>query len=541
MKRTLVLVAGALLLTRVAFAAAPTDAEIHKTLRERLSGQTGIGIVVGVIDADGRRVIADGALDDKKALNGGTLFEIGSATKVFTSLLLIEAVRRGEVALTDPVAKLLPADVKVPERGGKKITLEDLATHTSGLPRLPTNMSPADPADPYADYTVKKLYEFLSSYQLTRDIGSQYEYSNLGAGLLGHALSRRAGVDYETLVRTRITAPLGMKETAITLPPALKQRLATGHDVSGKPVSNWDLSALAGAGAIRSTANDLLEFIAAELGYTKTPLEAAMAAQLAVRRPTGTKRLTIALGWHITSMPDGQELIWHNGGTGGYRSFIGFDLKKRTGVVVLTNISTAEGVDDIGREILAPSLAPKVAVDPKILERYVGRYALTPSFILTITRNDTRLFVQATGQPKFELAAQDERNFVLKAVDARITFGDDQLILHQNGADRPAKRIAGDVPAPKERKEVAVDPVILERYVGRYELAPTFIIAITRDGSHLFAQPTAQPKFEIFGEDDHNFFFKVVDAQITFETDAQGRATKLILHQNGDHPGKRIE
>jgi D-alanyl-D-alanine-carboxypeptidase/D-alanyl-D-alanine-endopeptidase len=545
MKRILSLSAGMLLLARVASAGAPPDAEIRKIIHDRLSGQTSIGIVVGVIDADGRRVIADGVLDagDKRTLNGDTVFEIGSVTKVFTSLLLADAVQRGEVALTDPVAKFLPADVRVPERGGKKITLLDLATHTSGLPRMPAN-GRFDGPNPYATYTEKQLYEFLSGYQLPRDIGSKYEYSNLGGGLLGNALSRRAGMDYETLLRTRITAPLGMKSTTITLSDALKQRLAPGHDVSGTRVSNWDLGALAGAGAIRSTANDLLEFLAAELGYTKSPLAASMAAQLVPRLPTGAPALSIVLGWHVFLTPAGNEILLHNGATGGYRTFVGFERNKRVGVVVLTNIST--DVDDLAHQILDPSQAPKIAqasrlVDPRVIEGYVGRYALTPSFIITVTHSGGRLFAQATGQQKFELAAEDDRNFALKGVDARITFEKDQLILHQNGADQRAKRLAADAPMPKERKEVAIDPAILDRYAGTYALAPTFSIVITREGNHLFGQPTGQPKSELFAEDEHNFFLKVVDAQITFETDAQGRATRLILHQNGDHPGKRIE
>jgi len=393
MKRILSLAAGVLFFAHSALAGAPPDADIRKIIHDRLAGQTSIAIVVGVIDADGRRVIADGVLDagDKRPLNGDTLFEIGSVTKVFTSLLLADAVHRGELALTDPVAKFLPPDVKVPERGGKKITLQDLATHTSGLPMMPANITVTDAANPYASYTEKELYEFLSGYQLTRDIGSQFDYSNLGGGLLGNALSRRAGMDYEALVRTRITAPLKMKSTAITLSEGLKQRLAPGHDASGTRVSNWDLGALAGAGAIRSTANDLLEFLAAELGYTKSPLASAMAAQLVPRRPTGTPALAIALGWLISTSPAGNDVVWHNGGTGGYRTFVGFEPKKRVGVVVLTNTSTS--VDDLGLELLDPSLSPKTAqtpavtVDPKILETYVGRYALTPSFILTITRD----------------------------------------------------------------------------------------------------------------------------------------------------------
>ena len=170
------------------------------------------------------------AKDDPRPLNGDTLYEIGSITKVFTSLILADAVERGEVALTDPVAKFLPEKVKVPERGGRSITLQDLATHTSGLPRMPTNFSPKDPGNPFADYSVENMYAFLGGYQLTRDIGSQYEYSNLGAGLLGHALTLRTrSTDYESLVHARVLAPLDMTSTAVTLSPSMKSRLAAGH------------------------------------------------------------------------------------------------------------------------------------------------------------------------------------------------------------------------------------------------------------------------------------------------------------------------
>jgi len=175
----------------------PSDDEIRALLRQRIDEQhRGVGIVVGVIGPTERRVVSWGTFDGgAKKVAGDTIFEIGSVTKVFTSLLLADAVARGEVALDDPVSKFLPANVKVPERGGKKITLLDLATHTSGLPSTPNNLVPKDPSNLYADYTVGQLYDFLSSYTLPRDIGSQYEYSNLGVGLLGIALARRVGMD----------------------------------------------------------------------------------------------------------------------------------------------------------------------------------------------------------------------------------------------------------------------------------------------------------------------------------------------------------
>jgi serine-type D-Ala-D-Ala carboxypeptidase/endopeptidase len=436
----------------------PPDSEIRKILAERIDVEhQGVGIVVGVIDANGRRIVACGKLNqgDPRPLNGDTIFEIGSVTKVFTSLLLEDMVERGEVALNDPVAKYLPAGVKMPERDGRQITLVDLSTHTSGLPRLPSNLHPKDPSNPYADYTVAQLYQFLSTYQLPRDPGSQFEYSNLGGGLLGHVLALRAGMSYEALVHARITGPLGLKSTAITLTPEMKERLAVGHNAQLKPVENWDLPTLAGAGALRSDADDMLTFVGANLGYVKSPLAHAMAAMLDVRRPTGSAGLgEIALGWLVTKRGDA-EIVWHNGGTGGYRSFIGYNRKTRVGIVVLSNTFTATGVDDIGMHLLDPQSpllpAPKehkeVAIDPKLLDGYVGRYEMSPAFILTITREADNLFVQATGQPRFQIFPEGARDFFLKVVDAQITFETDKsgravsLILHQSGRDMPAKRI----------------------------------------------------------------------------------------------------
>jgi serine-type D-Ala-D-Ala carboxypeptidase/endopeptidase len=535
----------------------PSDSEIRQILVDRIDkDHQSVGIVVGVIEPTGRRVVAYGSLDkgDKRPLDGDTVFEIGSVTKVFTSLLLADMVQRGEVALTDPVAKYLPPGVKMPERGGRQITLQDLATHTSGLPRMPSNFTSKDPANPYADYSVEQLYQFLSSYQLTRDIGAQYEYSNLGGGLLGHILARRAGMDYEALVRTRICEPLGMKSTGIALSADMNARFAVGHDQSLQTVASWDLPTLAGAGALRSTANDMLSFLAASLGYTKSPLAPAMAAMLTVRRPTGTPGLEIALGWHILTKDD-REIIWHNGGTGGFRAFIGYDPKNRVGVVALSNTSTVTGVDDIGRHLLdakfplaqPPKEHKQVAVDLKLFNGYVGRYELTPTFTLTVTREGNQLFVQATGQVKAEVFPESERDYFYKVVDAQITFEVDSqgkatgLILHQNGMNQPAKRIEGETPPPKEHKQIAVDPKLFDGYVGSYELAPGFILTVTREGDHLFTQATGQSKIEVFPESDRDYFLKVVDAQITFETDSQGRATGLMLHQSGDHHAKRIE
>ncbi|HXI31681.1 MAG TPA: serine hydrolase [Vicinamibacterales bacterium] len=531
------------------------DAEITKIIADRIDVQKqSVGIVVGVIESSGRRVVSHGALakGDARPLSGDTLFEIGSITKVFTSLLLAEAVERHEVALADPVAKYLPDTAKVPERGGRAITLQDLATHTSALPRMPTNFTPADPANPYADYSVAQLYQFLASYQLTRDIGSQYEYSNLGGGLLGHALALRAHTDYASLVRERITAPLGMTSTAIVLSPELKARLAVGHNPALQPVANWDLPTLAGAGALRSTTNDLLTFLSANLGYTNSTLAPAMAAMLTVRRPTGSTDLEIALGWHVLKT-HGREIVWHNGGTAGYRTFIGFDRAARTGVVVLSNAGTPAGPDDIGRHLLdpgapllqAPAQHTETKVDPKIYDQYAGRYQLAPSMVMTVTRAEDHLFAQLTGQPRFEIFPEGEKQFFFKVVDAQLTFETDAqgkataAVLHQNGLNQRAPRIEGEPVAPKE---ITVDPAVLDRYAGRYQLTPAATLTLSRDGAKFYVQLTGQPRFELFASGEREFFLKVVDAQLTMEVDASGKAAAVTLHQFGrDQRAPRVE
>lgn len=437
--------------------ATPTDSAIRAILARRIDEQhLGKGIVVGIIEPAGRRIVTYGSAGagGPATLDGNTVFEIGSISKVFTSLLLADMVRRGEVALTDPVATFLPPTVHVPERAGRRITLVDLATQSSGLPRLPTNMPAADPANPYADYSADSLYSFLSRYTLPRDIGVTYEYSNLGVGLLGHALARKAGADYETLVRTRIADPLDMASTRVTPTASMKARLAVGHNQLGAAVPYWDLPTLAGAGALRSTANDMLNFLDAYIGGVSSPLAPAMRAQLATRRPTGMPNLDVALGWHIAKGPLG-EMVWHNGGTGGFRSFVAFDTARKLGVVVLANMSNPVGVDDIGVHIMNPAMplvAPakvrtEVPVDAKILDTYVGRYALTPNFAIDITRDSVGLVAQATGQPPFRLYPEGPRDFFLKVVDAQLTFEVDAagkvtaLVLHQNGMHQRGARV----------------------------------------------------------------------------------------------------
>jgi len=433
----------------------PPAEELTALIRSRVEEGRGVGIVLGVMEADGStRVASYGeAGTNARLLGERTVFEIGSITKAFTGVLLADMVARGEVSLSDPVSDYLPDGVTVPSRG-REITLLDLATHRSGLPGLPGNMSPTDAANPYADYTVEQMYAFLSSYELRRDVGSEYEYSNLGGGLLGHVLTRAAGVSYEDLVRERIVEPLEMSMTGITLDGEMLQWMTVGHNQQGDDVPLWDLPALAGAGALRSNLVDMLAFLDANLGPPASQLERSMRASHELRESAGPG-MSVGLGWHILSVGE-QRIVWHNGGTAGFRTFIAFDADARVGVVVLTN--SAHGADDIGFHLLNPELpltpapAPprergEIAVAREILETYVGEYQLAPTFSIVITLENGSLFAQATGQDRFPIFPESETEFSYRVVDAQITFERDEtgvvagLVLHQAGQNVPGRRV----------------------------------------------------------------------------------------------------
>ena len=331
-------------------AAKPDNTQIHALLKTRVDGGRNIGIVAATIDAGGKKAIAayGNAGPGSRPLDADSVFEIGSITKVFTAILLADMAERGEVALDDPITKYLPSNMRVPERSGRKITLLDLSTQTSGLPRLPDNLKPANMANPYVDYTVTQMYDFLSRHELRRDPGELFEYSNLGVGLLGHVLALRAGKSYEALVKDRILDPLDMDHTAITFTPWMTEHLAKGHDQKGNVVSNWDVGVLAGAGALRSTMNDMLKFARANL-QTRGRLQQVMQRTHVSRAPAGRADMSIGMNWIIRRL-DGREVVWHNGGTGGYRTWLGFDKNKGLAAIVLTNSS--HGADDLGFELL---------------------------------------------------------------------------------------------------------------------------------------------------------------------------------------------
>jgi CubicO group peptidase (beta-lactamase class C family) len=293
-------------------------------------------MAVGVIQSGGHAVFGLGRFGRKgepeRVPDGRTVFEIGSISKVFTGVLLGEMVARGEARLDEPVVDLLP---------DRPITLELLATHASGLPRLPSNLG-FRPLDPYSGYDAAKLLDFLGKHELRRDPGEATEYSNLGAGLLGHALALRAGkASYEELLVERICDPLGMADTRVALRPDMSERLCPGFSELGLPAGNWDLAVLAGAGGIRSTVDDMLKLARFCLSPDGSPLGLGVRSSLEPRRGWSDGDARVGLHWLL--LPGG--VAFHNGQTGGHHSWLAISQGRGTALAMLSNraIGKAEG------------------------------------------------------------------------------------------------------------------------------------------------------------------------------------------------------
>lgn len=343
---------------------AVTDTDLAKVISGPLAVKD-VGVTIGVIAHGTRKIFTYGAV------KADSVFEIGSITKTFTGLALAQMVEQKKVKLDEPVRALLPKGTVAAPASGAEITLVDLSAQHSGLPRLPDNMKPADESNPYADYGSKELYAFLSAHGVALPAKPEFAYSNLGVGLLGQALAVRAGSTYAALIKKQIADPLGMRDTVVVLTPALTKRAVAGHGAGGVAIRNWDFDALAGAGAIRSTANDMLTYLDAQLhpdhvkgrsAEAKT-LPAAITASHEIHGDVGAG-MHIALNWMRI---DETGSFWHNGATGGFSSFALFDASKDIAVIVLLNRSIEDGslADDIGKHVAQRMMGrPAMTVKP---------------------------------------------------------------------------------------------------------------------------------------------------------------------------------
>lgn len=427
------------------------DEQVQPYLDEKIA----VGMTVGIYQRGQSHAFGFGSTGrpEGSVPDGKTVYEIGSITKVFTGVLLADAVNRKLIDLDQPVQDLLPEGTSIPSKDGHPVLVRHLATHTSGLPRLPANMAPADAENPYADYSQEQLFQFLNQCQLSRAPGEASEYSNFAVGLLGQLLANQSKGSYGTLLKQRIAQPLAMNDSSIELTDSQRPRLAQPHDAAGNPVKNWDFQALVGAGGIRSTVDDMLLFAKANIAPPKSEMGDALELAWKIQQPPLTKdAFAMGLGWHIAR--DGSTR-WHNGQTGGYHSMILVNRELDTAVVVLANSASMEIdrlAEDLMRLVAGATVKPRTfeetkKVAPEIMRRYVGRYELVPGFVLTVSVVGDRLMVGATGQPAAEVFAKTDTEWFYKVVKATITFKPDdqgqcqELELFQNGARHVAKRI----------------------------------------------------------------------------------------------------
>jgi CubicO group peptidase (beta-lactamase class C family) len=426
-------------------------------LRYLVEDRKAEGIVVGLFESDGStRVVWHGnAGSTAPALGPGSVFETGSIGKTFTATLLADMVRNGEVALEDPVSKYLPDSVAVPSYDGRQITLLDLATHRSGFPKNAENHSPADEENPYADYTIQTLYEFLAGHRLRREPGARFEYSNLGFQLLGHALARAAGSSYADLHRERILDPLEMTVAGFTLDGERAVRMAQGFR-NGYVVPSWTgTEARFGAGGLFSDVGDMLKYLKANVGPPGAELEQSMRMAHEPRMPWGDSGARVGLAWTVDSI-HGRHIVQHGGNTGGFSSLIAFDPDRRVGIVWLTN--TFAFADGTPYELLAQGGRPAIQelhLTSDVLAAFVGEYRFPSGLSLHVRlEKEGYLTIQYARRARVRMYAESDSSFTLDRGSTRMVFGRgkdggiENLHMDPSQTGESARKVSNNSPPP---------------------------------------------------------------------------------------------
>lgn len=459
-------------------------------------------------------------------------FEIGSISKVFTSLLVQILVDEEKTDWDLTLGDAIP-DLEFASEQIASITLRELATHTSGLPRLPDNMVMADPMDPYAGYGREELLEYLAGLDPDNLVKS-YEYSNLGAGLLGMIGGDIAGTNYHDAMRAYVFEPLRMHNSAVGLRDYQNDILIKGFS-DGADMANWSgFDALAGAGAITSNVEDMKKFVAAHFGGSSIS-----GSMQSILEPQGDGET--ALGWHIEPHPDGDAIHWHNGGTGGYTSFLSIRNSDKSFVLVLAASTEYGAVTELGFNLATG----RTAETPMDLEPFEGVFQIAEGFYLTVYAENGRLMTQATGQGALSVEHEEGDIFVYEPADITLDFNRDKdgsvpsIDFTQQGRSMTIPRV-DDSFGIRRMKTIDVASSILDDYVGQYQLAPGAVFSVFRRDNQLFAQLTGQTAYPVFAYEPDKFFYKVVDARLSFVRGADGAVESLVLNQGGEHIAPRI-
>ena len=539
MRTYLLSLAAVMFSTMSAFAM--SDNDLRAALEQHFKDdRTGACVAAAVIDS-GTIASAYFCADAKsqRPYDEHTAFEIGSVTKTMTAALLAEFIGRGEVTLDDPIAKLLPPGASVPSFNGRQISIGDIVTHTSGLPAIPAQYRITDMNNPYASMTERDLLGALVATQLTRAPGSQWEYSNFAMMVLSYALAKRSGKNYETLLRERLLTPLGMSDTYIARPPP-QVRLAQGHLSNAMRAVPWDFPAdMAGVGGVRSTLPDMLRYLEGELGTRESAITPALArTQEHVANVGGH---SMGMNWDLVTR-NGHSIIAHEGGTGGYSSLAVVDRTAKRAVVLLsdTALTSVGGLGLLGLHLLDASITaglPRVVAtaDGKLIDDLVDKYRLQGGLGMELRHRDSRLTIQAEGQPEFEMGYDSVGDFYPLKFDAllrpkRKADGTYIFTWFQLGDAQEAVRVGSPAAGAVTWTPTEAE---LGDYVGNYPLTSNFALRIFATGAKLFVQGTSQRELELASVEKDIFVAESVAAEIDFARDASDKVVSLTLKQRG--------
>ncbi|WP_411834357.1 serine hydrolase [Pseudoxanthomonas mexicana] len=529
--------AAAILLALGAMPAhAMTDAQLRDLVAQRLHGdRTGACMAVAVVEkAQVARAYVCADDKDEGRIGPDSAFEIGSISKTMTAALLAELILQGKGSLDDPLSAWLPEGTKVPDYQGQPILLRHMVTHTSGLPALPSRLGATDMSDPYANLDAPALLASLGDATLARAPGAQFEYSNFASMVLSYAVARRAGSDFESLIRQRLFAPLGMRHAYVNQPPA-GVRAAVGHTPNTRPTPPWRFATdLAGAGGVRATLEDMVRYVQGGLGWT----DAAIAPALALSQQQVSDKPAMAMNWMLMPVA-GRTVLLHEGGTGGFSAWASIDRERQRGVVILsdTTWNSIGSLGSLGLHLVDASFPlgkPRRKIDApaELLRQLEGEYQL-PGLRMTLRQRDGKLFVHPKGKGEYEMAYDDAGDFHPLALDAvlkpqRKADGSHAFTWAQMGAMVHATRVdkaAAAVPA--------LSAQALAEYEGRYPLMPGFELAVRSDGSRLHARATGQGEFALEASGADRFEAAAFGIEIVFRRDASGKVAALELHQAG--------
>ena len=484
-----------------------------------------------------------------------SVFEIGSITKQFTAAGILLLAERGRLRLDDEITRYLP---DFPTHG-KKITIQHLLTHTSGIADY-THL-PEWAAHMREDLAPSAIVALIKDKPLDFAPGERWAYDNSGYFLLGMVIEKAGGKSYAQFMMDEIFRPLGMKSTRYGSNKDLIPHRACGYEPAGDGFANAEYHSMTqpyAAGALVSDVDDLAIWDRALYGESLLSKE-TLARMFTAGQVSSGASTRYANGWVFGELA-GHAVVWHNGGIPGFATALLRVPDQRLLVVVLSNDGGHEPPPHtMARRIAAQALGvperpptlPAGALDTATLDGYVGVYVDQEKVVRTVRREGGRLFAQRRGGEKAELLPIARDRFVYEDVPAQLAFQRDAqgrvsgALLDRGIGPDLALRKSDEAP-PAERQAIAVSPALaalLEGYTGSYEVAAGFVLTITRAGDRLFLQATGQPKFEIFPASETVFFLKVVDAEIEFTPAPTpgGRSPRLVLHQGGrDLPGQRM-